>query len=235
LAGCVSGHHAAIAILAALIYREKTGRGQHFDGAMIDGLFSVLENAVVRYTISGEVPAPLGTAHPSIVPFQAYESKDHSWVIIALGNDILWKKFCVLIGRDDLVEHPQYSTNSLRTENKKDLNRILEAEFRKRTKREWLELLGHENLPHSSINDMSEICEDPHIAYRKMLVEIDQPRVGKMRIVGSPIRLSETPGEVYAPAPLLGEHSEQVLKNILGYTEAEVEQLKAENVINREF
>jgi len=230
-----SGHHAAIAILAALIYREKTGRGQHFDGAMIDGLFSVLENAVVRYTISGEVPAPLGTAHPSIVPFQAYESKDHSWVIIALGNDVLWNKFCVLIGRNDLVEHSQYATNSLRTENKKDLDRILEAEFRKRTKREWLELLGHENLPHSSINDMSEICEDPHIAYRKMLVEIDQPRVGKMRIVGSPIRLSETPGEVYAPAPLLGEHSEQILKNILGYTEAEIEQLKAENVINRDF
>ena len=229
----IAGHQAAIAILAALIHREKTGKGQHFDGAMIDGLFSVLENAVVRYTINGEVPAPLGTAHPSITPFQSYESKDHAWVIIALGNDVLWKKFCVSIGRDDLVEHPQFATNPLRTENKKDLNHILEAEFRKKTRKEWLDLLGRENLPHSPINDVKEICEDPHITYRKMLVEVDQPRVGKMRIVGSPIRLSDTPGEVYTPAPLLGEHSEQVLKDILGYTKAEIELLKRENVINR--
>lgn len=229
----IAGHQAAIAILAALIHREKTGRGQHFDGAMIDGLFSVLENAVVRYTINGKIPAPLGTAHPSIAPFQSYESKDHAWVIIALGNDVLWNKFCVSIGRDDLVEHPQFATNPLRTENKKDLNHILEAEFRKKTRKEWLDLLGRENLPHSPINDVKEICKDPHITYRKMLVEVDQPRVGKMRIVGSPIRLSETPGEVYAPAPLLGEHSEQVLKDILGYTKAEIELLKRENVINR--
>lgn len=229
----IAGHQAAIAILAALIHREKTGRGQHFDGAMIDGLFSVLENAVVRYTINGEVPAPLGTAHPSIAPFQSYESKDHAWVIIALGNDVLWKKFCVSIGRDELVEHPQFATNPLRNENKKDLNHILEAEFRKKTRKEWLDLLGRENLPHSPIYNVKEICEDPHITYRKMLVEVDQPSVGKMRIVGSPIRLSETPGEVYAPAPLLGEHSEQVLKDILGYTKAEIELLKRENIINR--
>ncbi len=228
----IAGHQAAIAVLAALIHREKTGRGQHFDGAMIDGLFSVLENAVVRYTINGEIPAPLGTAHPSIAPFQSYESKDKAWVIIALGNDVLWKKFCVSIGRDDLVEHPRFATNPLRTENKKDLNHILEAEFRKKNRKEWLDLLSRENLPHSPINDVKEICEDPHINYRKMLVEVDQPRVGKMRIVGSPIRLSETPGEVYTPAPLLGEHSEQVLKDILGYTKAEIELLKRENVIN---
>lgn len=228
----IAGHQAAIAVLAALIHREKTGRGQHFDGAMIDGLLSVLENAVVRYTINGEIPAPLGTAHPSIAPFQSYESKDKAWVIIALGNDVLWKKFCVSIGRDDLVEHPRFATNPLRTENKKDLNHILEAEFRKKNRKEWLDLLSRENLPHSPINDVKEICEDPHINYRKMLVEVDQPRVGKMRIVGSPIRLSETPGEVYTPAPLLGEHSEQVLKDILGYTKAEIELLKRENVIN---
>ena len=229
-----AGHQATIGVLAALLYREKTGRGQHFDGAMIDGLFTVLENAVVRYTINGEIPKPLGSAHPTIVPFQSFPTKDDSHVIIALGNDNLWKSFCKLIGREDLAEHAQFATNPLRTQHRKELEQVLIPEFRKRTRAEWLELLGKANLPHSPANNVKEICEDPHIAHRKMLVEVDQPRVGKMRIVGSPIRLSETPGEVYAPAPLLGQHSEEVLQTILGYSAEDIRTLKDENVINRE-
>jgi CoA:oxalate CoA-transferase len=228
-----SGHQATIAILAALLHREKTGRGQHFDGAMIDGLFTVLENAAVRYTISGEIPGPLGSAHPSIVPFQSFPTQDDSHIIIALGNDTLWKNFCKLIGREDLSDHPQFATNPLRTKHRKELEQILIPEFRKKTRREWLELLGRADLPHSPANNIKEICEDPHIRHRNMLVEIDQPRVGKMRIVGSPIRLSETPGEVYAPAPLLGQQSDEVLQKILGYSKEEIGRLKAENVINR--
>jgi CoA:oxalate CoA-transferase len=230
-----AGHQATIGVLAALLYREKTGRGQHFDGAMIDGLFTVLENAVVRYTINGEIPKPLGSAHPTIVPFQSFPTKDDSHVIIALGNDTLWKSFCRLIGREDLAEHAQFATNPLRTRHRKELEQLLIPEFRKRTRAEWLELLGKADLPHSPANNVKEICEDPHIAHRKMLVEIDQPQVGKMRIVGSPIRLSETPGEVYAPAPMLGQHSEEVLKTVLRYSDEQIRALKEEGVINREF
>ncbi len=230
-----AGHQAAIGVLAALLHREKTGRGQHFDGAMIDGLFTVLENAVVRYTINGEIPKPLGSAHPTIVPFQSFPTKDDSHVIIALGNDNLWKSFCKLIGREDLAEHPKFATNPLRTRHRKELEQVLIPEFRRRSRAEWLELLGKANLPHSPANNVKEICEDPHIAHRKMLVEVDQPGVGKMRIVGSPIRLSETPGEVYAPAPLLGQHSEEVLRTILGYSAEDIRTLKDENVINREY
>ena len=230
-----AGHQAAIGVLAALLHREKTGRGQHFDGAMIDGLFTVLENAVVRYTINGEIPKPLGSAHPTIVPFQSFPTKDDSHVIIALGNDNLWKSFCKLIGREDLAEHPKFATNPLRTQHRKELEQVLIPEFRRRSRAEWLELLGKANLPHSPANNVKEICEDPHIAHRKMLVEVDQPGVGKMRIVGSPIRLSETPGEVYAPAPLLGQHSEEVLRTTLGYSAEDIRTLKDENVINREY
>jgi len=230
-----AGHQAAIGVLAALLHREKTGRGQHFDGAMIDGLFTVLENAVVRFTINGEIPKPLGSAHPTIVPFQSFPTKDDSHVIIALGNDNLWKSFCKLIGREDLAEHPKFATNPLRTRHRKELEQVLIPEFRRRSRAEWLELLGKANLPHSPANNVKEICEDPHIAHRKMLVEVDQPGVGKMRIVGSPIRLSETPGEVYAPAPLLGQHSEEVLRTILGYSAEDIRTLKDENVINREY
>ena len=188
---------------------------------------------VVRYTISGEIPAPLGSAHPSIVPFQSFPTKDASHVIIALGNDSLWESFCKLIEREDLSAHPKFATNPLRTRHRKDLEQILIVEFRKKTRAEWLELLGKAGLPHAPANNVQEICEDPHIAYRNMLAEIDQPQVGKMRIVGSPIRLSETPGEVYAPAPLLGQHSEEILESVLGYSKEEIESLKAKQVINR--
>ena len=142
--------------------------------------------SVVRYTISGEVPGPLGSAHPSIVPFQSFPTKDDSHMIIALGNDNLWKSFCKLIGREDLSEHPKFATNPLRTKHRKDLEQILIPEFKKKTRKEWLDLLGKAGLPHSPANNIKEICEDPHIAYRKMLVEVDQPRVGKMRLWAVP-------------------------------------------------
>jgi len=227
-----AGHQAVIGILAALFNREKTGRGQHHDGAMVDGLFCVLENAVARYTIEGTIPGPLGSAHPSITPFQGFETKD-SWIITPIGNDGLWATFCAVLERKDLIKDPRFATNPLRTNNKNFLIPILAEELKKKTSKEWSALFEAAGLPYSPINTMKDICEDPHISYRKMLVDIEQPRVGKMKIAGSPIHLSETPGEVYAPAPLLGEHSEEVLRALLSYSDEEIEKLKTEGIINK--
>lgn len=228
----IAGHQAVIGILAALMRREKTGRGQHYDGSMIDGLFAVLENAVVRYTISGEVPSPLGSRHPSIAPFQGFQTKD-AWIIAAIGNDALWTRFCGVIGREDLADDARFRTNPLRTRHVEELIPILSGELEKKTTQEWSVLFEQANLPYSPVNTIEDICEDPHIRYRRMLVDIDQPAAGRMRIAGSPIRLSETPGEVYAPAPLLGEHSEEVLREILHYSDQDIEALRREGVINR--
>jgi len=230
----IAGHQAAIGILAALINREKTGRGQHYDGSMVDGLFCMLENASVRYTLTGEISCPLGSAHPSIVPFQAFRTKDEAWFIAAIGNDALWAKYCRVIEREDLTNDPRFRTNPLRTKNKKELIPVLDVEMAKKTRQEWSAIFDTAALPYSPINNMREICEDPHIKYRGMLVEIDQPRAGRMKIAGSPIHLSETPGKVYAPAPLLGEHSEEVLKDILGYSQEETDKLKKKGIINNE-
>ncbi len=227
----LAGHQAVIGILAALYRRQETGRGQHYDGSMVDGLFSVLENAVVRYTIDGEIPGPLGSMHPSITPFQGFKTSDY-WIVVAVGTDALWEKFCKVIGRERLADDPKYRTNLLRTKNRKDLNAILEVELAKKTTREWKDLFEASRLPYSPIHDIRDICEDPHIAHRKMLVEIDQPGVGKMKIANSPIRLSETPGAVYAPAAFLGQHSEEILMGILGYSQEEVYSLRGEGVIN---
>ncbi len=230
----IAGHQAAIGILAALINREKTGKGQHYDGSMVDGLFCMLENASVRYTLTGEIPCSLGSAHPSIVPFQAFRTKDEAWFIAAIGNDALWAKYCKVIEREDLTNDPRFRTNPLRTKNKTELIPVLDVEMAKKTRQEWSAIFDTAALPYSPINNMREICEDPHIKYRGMLVEIDQPRAGRMKIAGSPIHLSETPGKVYAPAPLLGEHSEEVLKDILGYSQEEIDKLKKKGIINNE-
>jgi len=231
----LTGLQATIGILAALRHRDRTGRGQHVDMAMIDSVFATLENAVARYTISGEIPGPLGGTHPSITPFQGYKTKDGSYVIAAIGTDALFVRFAKVIGRPDLPEDERFKTNPLRTRHREALNGILDPIMMTKTTPEWEEIFEKEGLPYSPINNMKQICEDPHIAYRKMLVDIDQPRVGRMRIAASPIRMSETPGEVYAPAPLLGQHTDEVLKALLGYSDETIAQLKKEGVINDGF
>lgn len=228
-----AGHQAAIGILAALIYRAKTGRGQFYDGSMVDGLFSVLENAVVQYTVGGKIPGPLGSAHPSIAPFQSLRTRD-SWIVIAIGNDKLWARFCAVIGREDLVKDSRFKTNLLRARNRKDLIEIMESETTKRTTKNWSKIFDREAIAYSPINNIRQICEDPCIKHRKMLVEIDQPQMGRIKIAGSPLRLSATPGEVYAPAPLMGEHSAEILKNLLKYSAAEIAGLAEAGVINRQ-
>ena len=226
-----AGHQAAIGILAALLYREKTGLGQYYDGSMVDGLFAVLESAVARYTISGKIPGPLGGAHPSITPFEAFRTKD-SWIIVAAGNDVLWGKLCRILGREDLIHDSRFANNHLRTENQPELSTILTAELVKKTTDEWVGSFEKQEIPYSRINNMKQICEDPIIRHRDMLVTVDQPGIGPVRIAGSPIRLSETPGEVRSPAPLLGEHSVEVLREVLGYAPDRIEALKKEGVIN---
>jgi CoA:oxalate CoA-transferase len=227
----ISGQQAVIGILAALAHREKTGRGQFYDGSMVDGLFAVLESAVARYTISGKIPGPLGGAHPSITPFEAFRTKD-SWIILAAGNDSLWAKLCRIVDREDLINDPRFENNHLRTENQPELSAILTTETTKKTTAEWIAICEKADIPFSKINNIKEICEDPIIRHRNMLATVDQPGIGQVRIAASPIRLSETPGTVRTPAPLLGEHSAEVLREVLGYPEERIDALKAEGVIN---
>jgi CoA:oxalate CoA-transferase len=227
----VAGHQAAIAILAALFHRTLTGKGQRYDGSMVDGLFSIMENAVVRYTVEGEIPKALGTAHPSITPFQAFPTKD-SWIIIAAGADKLWAQFCVTLGRNDLAADARFKTNFLRTKNRAALVEIVSGVLKKKTTAAWAEVFEKGGIPYSPVNNVKQICEDPQIKFRSMLVEIDQPGIGKMQIAGSPLRLSETPGRVYRGAPALGEHSEEILTTLLKKNKKEIESLKAEGIIN---
>lgn len=226
----IAGHQCAIAILSALWYRERTGKGQKVDMSMVDGLVYALENAIVRYTASGEIPQPLGTKHPAITPFQALKTKDN-WIVVAVGNDILWQKFCTALSQPALAEDPRFVTNDLRTQNRADLVKILEKLTATKTTAEWMMLLEEYGLPYSPVNTVDQMVQDPNINYRQMVVEIEQPNVGPLKIVGSPFHLSETPGAVTQPAPLLGQHTVEVLTGVLDYSTDKVQQLIQEKVV----
>jgi CoA:oxalate CoA-transferase len=228
----LSGYQATISILTALFYRQKTNKGQLYDGSMVDGLFSVLENAVVRYTSIREIARPLGSAHPSIAPFQAFKAKDNVWIIVAAGNDKLWQKLCRLLKRSDLIDERRFATNADRAENRKALAVILQKELAKKPAASWSKILAKEGIPYSPLNSIKDICEDEHIKFRGMLKEINQPLIGKIHIANSPFRLSLTPAQIYAPAPLLGEHTGEILADILGYRPEKIERLKKAGVIN---
>ncbi|MFN2129863.1 MAG: CaiB/BaiF CoA transferase family protein, partial [Anaerolineae bacterium] len=219
-----AGHQCAIAILAALWYRERTGRGQVVDMSMVDGLVYILENAIVRYTLSGQIPAPLGTRHPAITPFRAYPTAD-SWIVIALGNDGLWQTFCEAIGRPDLAADARFQTNALRTQHHEELDALLEPVTRGRTTEEWVALLEAHHLPYSPIQNVDQVVHDPNLRHRGMIAEVNQPGMGPVEIVGSPFHLSETPGTVRTPAPTLGQHTEEVLREVLGYERERIEEL----------
>jgi CoA:oxalate CoA-transferase len=226
----IAGHQCAIGILSALWYRERTGKGQKVDMSLVDGLVYALENAIVRYTAAGEIPHPLGTKHPAITPFQALKTKDN-WIVVAIGNDMLWQKFCAALAQPALAEDPRFLTNDLRTQNRVDLVQILEGVTSTKTTAEWMLALEEYGLPYSPVHTVDQMVQDPNINYRQMVVEIEQPDVGSMKIVGSPFHLSETPGAVTQPAPLLGQHTVEVLTGVLDYSANKVQQLIDEEVV----
>jgi CoA:oxalate CoA-transferase len=219
-----AGHQCAIAILAALWHRERTGQGQVVDMSMADGLVYILENALVRHTLLGQLPGPLGTRHPTVAPFQAFPTADN-WIVIAAGNDALWHTLCQAIERPNLAEDPRFASNALRTANHTALQEILSEVTQTRTTAEWTELLEAHGLPHSPINTVDQVVDDPNVRYRGMVVDLDQPGIGPIQIAGSPFHLSETPGRVRTPAPLLGQHTKEILREVLGYPPGQVQAL----------
>ena len=227
----IAGHQAVIGILSALYYRQLTGRGQRYDGSMVDGLFCIMENAVVRYTLGGEIPVALGTAHPSITPFQAFPTQDN-WIVIAVGTDKLWAQLCRALSRDDLTEDARFRTNQSRTKNHKALVEIITGVLISKPYAAWAAAFETTGVPYSPVNNIKQICEDPQIKYRDMLVEIEQKEAGKIKIAGSPFKLSETPGKVYRGAPLLGEHTEEILASLLKKTDDDIRKLRKDGVIN---
>ncbi len=225
-----AGLFTVIGILTALHHRTHTGKGQKVDVGMLDCQVAILENAIARYLASGKVPGPLGNRHPSITPFEPFKARD-GYVIIAVGNDKLWEKFCHLIERPELINDERFATNPGRTENQRQLKAILDDVFPDKTVGEWLQALEGEGIPCGPLNTVDKVINDPQIKAREMIVETVHSVAGAVKMAGVPIKLSLTPGVVEKPAPLLGQHTQEILNDMLGLTGEQIAELRSKKVL----
>jgi len=230
IADLTAALYTVIGILTALQVRERTGKGQVVDVAMLDCQICILENAIARYVVANEIPRPLGSRHPSITPFQAFPTRD-DYLVICIGNERLWERFCKSIKRTDLLKDERFEVNARRNENYEIIIPILEEIFRSRSTEEWIQLMEKEGIPCGPINTVDKLIDHPQILAREMIAEIDHGSLGKIKMPALPIRFSVTPGKVDKPAPRLGEHTEEVLVGLLGMRRDEVAALRQKKVV----
>ncbi|MBC8232365.1 CoA transferase [bacterium] len=222
--------YTVIGILSALHHRERTGEGQLVDVAMLDCQVAILENAIARYLSTGQVPQPLGSRHPSFTPFETFETQD-GYVVLAIGNNNLWAKFCSEIECPRLIDDERFKTNALRTEHYDELRPILANIMKKRTTDQWVEEMEKIGIPCGPINTIDKVVQQPQIQAREMIVEVEHQIAGKVKMAGVPIKLSDTPGKIEHPAPDLGEHTSEVLSGLLGLSGEYITQLREDDVI----
>jgi CoA:oxalate CoA-transferase len=221
---------AGVAILAALHEREKSGKGQWVDVAMVDSQVALCENACARYFATGEIPAPLGTRHPLLTPFQIFPTKDGSIVLITVPEEE-WQKFCKIAGREDLLSDSRFQSHKDRIANYAVFEPLMNEIMRTRTTREWLDLLEPAGIMCGPVNNIAQVVADPHIREREMVVEVEHPRAGKLKVTGTPMKFSRTPCQIEKACPDIGEQTGEVLSTLLGMSPAEIEDLRKEKVL----
>jgi CoA:oxalate CoA-transferase len=208
-----AGLFAATAILAALHEREKSGKGQWIDVAMVDCQVALCENACARYFATGEIPNPLGTRHPLLTPFQVFATRDGYMVLITVSEEE-WQKFCKLTGRDDLASDPRFQSHPARIENYSAFEPQMNELMKTRTTAEWLAFLEPAGIMCAPVNNIAQVVNDPHILEREMVVEVEHPRAGKLKVTGTPMKFSRTPCKIQKACPDMGQDTEEILKSL---------------------
>jgi formyl-CoA transferase len=219
------------AISNALYHREKTGNGQSIDLSLFQSQVATLFNMASNYLISGAVPQRWGLEHPSIVPYQGFKTADGAYIMVAVTSEKMWERFCQVIEKPTLELDPEFDRNEKRVINRTKLIPMLEAIFSGQTADHWLGKFKAMKIPCGRVNDMAGVFNHPQIEALDMVVEMDHPTAEKIKLVGIPVTYSETPGSIRRPPPLLGQHTEEILQSMLGYTEADIEALRAEGII----
>jgi crotonobetainyl-CoA:carnitine CoA-transferase CaiB-like acyl-CoA transferase len=230
IADIMTGMYATIAICAALAHRETSGRGQHLDLALLDTQVGILANQGMNYLATGEVPRRLGNAHPNIVPYQPFRTKDGD-VILACGNDNLFNKFCEVADCQELAKDPRFATNSKRVENREAITALLAEIFSKRTTKDWCDALEAAGVPNGPINDLKQVFEEPQVIARGVKIELEHAAAGRIPLIASPMRFSGTPLEYKRPPPTLGQHTSEVLREVLGLDDAAIARLRDDGII----
>ncbi len=224
-----AGLFCAFGILSAYVAREETGHGQYIDTSLFEGAlaFSIWETAELWST--GRIPQPFGSAHRLTAPYQALKTRD-GYINVGANNQRLWARLCNAIGREELIEDKRFVTNDDRMENREELAEELEKSLAEKSTDEWMEILLEAGFPAGPIYNYKEVFEDPHTLAREMMVEMEHPVEGRVKGLGIPVKLSETPGKIRRAAPLLGEHTEETLMR-LGYSKEEIADLRERKVI----
>jgi crotonobetainyl-CoA:carnitine CoA-transferase CaiB-like acyl-CoA transferase len=231
IADILAGLCACIGILSSLIAVRNGCRGQKVDIALVDSVVSAMETIIQIYLVEKRIPQRTGNRYEFIYPYDTFKAKD-GWVVIAVGNNKLWEVFCDAIGTNHLLDDQKFKDNYDRVKAHGEVKRIVEEWTGPRTVKEVVDFLLSKTIPCAPLYTVKEVVEDPHIAdARRMIREVEHPVAGRIKVIGSPINLSETPAEVYFPAPMLGQHSSDILKNILNYSEDTIDALKREKII----
>lgn len=226
----MTGMYATVAILAALAYRERSGRGQYLDLALLDSMVAMLANMNMNSLTTGRPPGRAGNAHPNIVPYQVFHAADGD-VIVAVGNDGQYVKFCEVAGCPELAADPRFAKNADRVRNRALLVPLLEEVVRRRPVAFWVEQLQRAGVPCGPINDIAQALADPQIVARGLRIDLPHPLAGRVPLIGSPIRMSATPPAYDRPPPLLGEHTEEVLRELGGVDPETIASLRARGLI----
>ena len=225
-----TGLFSTTGILAALRVRDLTGEGQFIDMSLFDANIALLTNVGSNYLVGGSSPCRYGNAHPNLTPYEAFQARDR-WFVLAVANDRQWEILCQVIGHPDLKNDLRYATNNDRLANRQSLLNILKEIIITRDANEWLAEFGKAGLPCGAINSIPEVFENPQTQARKMVLNVAHSTAGQVRLAGFPYKLSHTPAEVHHPPPLLGEHTEKILVELLGYSPENVSILHEQGTI----
>ena len=226
----LTGMYASVAILAAITHRERSGEGQYIDAALLDTIVAFNANQIVSYFASGDIPFRYGNAHAQVVPYEVFPTAD-GHIILAIGNDGQFERFCGAAGFPKLAQDARFKTNSTRIVNRAELIPFMRDIMRTRSKNDWIATLEAATVPCGPINNMQEVFEDPQVRHRKLRVDMPHSLGGTASMVASPLRLSKTPVEYRLAPPSLGQHNEEVLKGLLGKSQAEIDKLKTGGIL----
>lgn len=230
IADITAGLYACNAILAALFARQRSGRGQRIDISLLDSQIAWLANVGSSYLISGEKPVRYGNAHPNIVPYQTFQASD-GYFALGIGNDGQWRQFCIKAGKPEWAYDSRFTTNACRVDNREVLVPLLEDLFCQQAIAYWLSMLESVGVPCGPINTIDQLLEDPQVQARRMVIQVPHPTAGTVRLLASPLNIPTAPVQVRLPPPLLGEHTAQVLHELLGYDQSTLSELLAARVI----
>jgi formyl-CoA transferase/CoA:oxalate CoA-transferase len=230
IADMTAGMYCAYAVMLALRVKDKTGEGQQVDISMMEGQLALLGTSIANYFANGEIPKPLGTAYSVVVPYQTFHTKTRD-LALAIAGEKLWRKFCPVMGCPEMLEDPRYVNTVERSRHRETLIARLQEVFLTKSYEDWEKLLLANDIPVGAINNIAQVVEHPQVKARKSLREVDHPSVGKVRVVGSPVRLSKTPAKAPTPSPTHGQHTREVLRDELGLSAEEIARLEAAGVI----